>query len=278
MKSNDNYTTKEHYVPQFYLKYFAGSDGKISCIFVKDKKYCRVAPKTICCEKNIYETMDDNGHTYARNYLENYFSQVEGHMAILFNNIIERCHDAKNQEALILSSGEKEDIANYLSIQYLRHPIAKNEHNNMIEEFLGKPLNKLEKNIMYTQNDFLSDSSGSEPIFKINGKNMIESESFSFFMPKDNTKHFFTSDFPVWADITQSKTDIRSYYFPLSPNIAICMRDRKAVPINWKNNIVKIDDKHVDQINAFTIRCAPQIILGKDFSTGEKKFICNRLS
>jgi len=278
MKDNENYTTKEHYVPQFYLKYFAGSDGKISCIFVKDKKYCRVAPKAICYEKNIYETMDDNGHTYARNYLENYFSQVEGHMTTLFDNIIERCHDIKNQEALILSSGEKEDIANYLSIQYLRHPIAKNEHNNMIEELWGKPLNKLEKNIMYTQNGFLSDSSGSEPLFKINGKNMIESESFSFLMPKDKTEHFFTSDFPVWADITQNKTDVRSYYFPLSPDIAIYVGKRKNVPIILRNRIVKIDKEHIDRFNAFIIRRAPQFVFGENLTIEEQQFIFTCLS
>jgi hypothetical protein len=74
MKQNE--PSRHHYVPQFYQRGFADSDG---CLWMYDRnsqRFTKVHPKNICCERELY-TIDPNGNK--NRYIEvKWLSQVDG--------------------------------------------------------------------------------------------------------------------------------------------------------------------------------------------------------
>ena len=195
----------------------------------------------------------------------------------MFTEIIQRCKELQNQHALILNQSEKDIVAGYMAIQYLRHPISQVEHHAMMEELLKRPLNTTEKAASYTQHAFLGDGSGLSPLYEMMNRTINEYGPFSFLMPEDKSVHFLTSDFPVWAVTTEKAIDIRSYYFALTPDIAIYVGDRKKMPPIQRNHIVRVDNTDVARFNAFVVQHAPSIVFGKNLSNAETKFILDNL-
>ncbi len=136
-------TVKEHYVPRFYLTHFANSKGRITVYDFNKKRLFLASSKDLCFKNNLYETPFKNaneriGSYVDRNNIEITFSGYETRFSKLLQRVDQLSINNKNNQALILSSVEKDMLCKFVVNMIVRNPINM-EHmnvNHLDEEFL----------------------------------------------------------------------------------------------------------------------------------------------
>lgn len=113
-----NYPKRNHYIPQFIIRNFADSDGKVYCFSRKNDKTYAVTPKNVLLENSLYTLKDEFGRKSTQRETE--FSRLESRVARLVNRII---HEVSSGEKIIsLSEDDRSLWADYLITQQSRHP------------------------------------------------------------------------------------------------------------------------------------------------------------
>lgn len=135
-------TRRQHYIPQFFLKGFANSDGKLCYLQREPGRGIELrrnkSPKTFCFEKNLYETKVSGQEFLFPNEIEHQLSVMEGNLKRLLNSIVADLMDASSERPLSLDRiGE---IANGLSVClawfYCRSPEAIQLYHNDVQIIL----------------------------------------------------------------------------------------------------------------------------------------------
>ena len=204
---------KQHYVPQFYLKFFCDESGKLTAFDPIRKEFKRIVPQRICFEKNLYETpakdcCNELGKYISCNDIENTFCKYENDYANLLKNLLNIC-TKKNKNALILHSHEKKMFFRFIVNMLIRNPVS------MQEMKIDTLSNEIKSSKYYTGMDFVLNEMGigeTESIFTAAQKKAyltfefneeqenqlveeLSSMNFSFF--RSQSGEFITSDHPV---------------------------------------------------------------------------------
>ncbi len=266
-------TKRQHYIPQFYLKNFAGSDGKLWVYDRIEKKYFKSDPKDICCEKYLYETPWENanpdlGEYILPNQIEDDFAKKESEYSKLLEKITKICSYSQNKKALICNKNEKRLLASFAANIFLRNPwTLKNANINSVSDELIKnkeiqSIDELLKVINF---------GGTESLVKAVNKKIWLDEEFignvpqkfiddvlrlNFIVLISKSHSFITSSFPVLYETYDTEdgiTHIKPVFVPIQSYIGLIYID-KTINNPFRNRIAIIPSNIVDQINKWYLQ------------------------
>ena len=258
--------TKQHYVPQFYLKSFCDKSGKLTAFCPKQNKFKKITPNNICFVKNIYETATKDCHDalgYYINYndIENIFCKYESDFATLLRTIFAICKE-QNKNALILHSNEKKIFFRFIVNMLIRNPVS---IQDLKIDTLSNEVKELE---IYNETDYLLNEmgmGGTESIFTAAQKKAyltfefdeervnplveeLSNMNFCFFRAKAG--EFITSDHPVCygSDLYIKTENSSCLYMALSPCIAVLFGNYKDSR-STRNRMISISENIVNEFN-----------------------------
>lgn len=276
MKQNQQ-TVAEHYVPKMYLKRFINAKTKKLSVYNKNtNKFFTSLPQNICFENDLYECKDAEGIYINPNKIENIISMYERQFDPILENIIKKIEKAESYHSLILTTEEKKQLSHFLALQYLRHPIAKEQHIKMQEERNEKST-EIQRQQNYLSEVFVGYHKDQEDLVTSYGKDMFEERTFSFVRINDQNLHFFTSDFPTVADDWDDKEDMRfPTFYPLTPKVGVFIIKRDGEmrkEANRVRELSKNDAKHVNGLNKNTIIFSHNLIISDKFTSIDRDLI-----
>ncbi len=262
-------TTKEHYVPQFYLRNFLTSDDMLWVYDRKKNRYFHSLPKDICYEKNLYETPWENansklGKFVLQNQLENEFARRENVYNKTLKKVISICSNPKNKNALVCSSLDKNILASFVINLLLRNPWSLNTAKI---DSTSSPIMELED--IKTICDVVESigMGGARSLVEAAANKVWLDESFTGSVSESfknellhlncvfvvtKSQQFITSSFPVQYrtfDTSDGMTHIESIICPLNPNYAL-LYSINPITKPYKNRMVLIPAKTADIINS----------------------------
>jgi len=230
--------SKQHYLPQVYLRGFAHDNEKLKVYSLK-QPYAKISSKSIkgiCYEPGLYDTDDENGEK--TDEIEKVF--FAKHIEPIFNRLLATVKDKK-----WLSNSDIADLSIYISLQLLRLPSSFRVINNLMTDSLVKNgYHKIET--LPNNKETIDDR---EVILKISKDDTIRA-AFSLatplsdklcrmkwiFMFAPRGTAFITSDMPVAVISPESngysRTDFGGFglpgaitIFPLSKDICIFLQN-----------------------------------------------------
>lgn len=251
--------TKQHYIPQCYLRRFTDDDVHINTYDKVNSKQYRVPVSTVCCINDLYTLSDEyveqsnkeNGGNINKLSIEKdlFSKDVEplySQFLSQLDEIKEEWVSGKDQYRLIYE--EKKELALHIATQYLRHPVIGDAEADNYMRFEQAGLDMV-KEIMAVQ-------TGKDEFRKLDVKPVCEKPAlhamltymdydsllkcagilanfhFVFWVSKDN--EFYTSDFPVTVE--PHVKDAQCLYdglvqfggevmMPLSPSLSVSLYD-----------------------------------------------------
>lgn len=91
-------TRNQHWIPQFYLKYFCDSKEKL-CVYRRENdSFFRISPNHVCSKRDLYEVEHrvffdgHEKHLFAQNTIERLLSEAEARIAPKYNCFIDCCN------------------------------------------------------------------------------------------------------------------------------------------------------------------------------------------
>jgi hypothetical protein len=243
----DNVKHNHHYLPQFYLKYWANDKNKV-WIYRLHKSdvsrqlnpiLCHISK--VCSEENLYSIGDDIS-------IEDWADRnIEHHCASTFNKIIIR-KEIDDDDIFYTKS--------FLALTMARHPLLKNSSKMIFNTFTHnvKPLNPFAQTIMLRME-----------------VNLIELNKLHLqilYIPDEIGAFFCTSDVPFFIvpDLVKEKfkdqkinhPTIAKVWFPISPkNLAFLSKAEKS---SVYEKIIDLD--RIKNINNELRSRAKDIIIG----------------
>ena len=248
----------QHYVPRFYLKYFASSGSKIFCYDKKVNKSFETNINNIAAEKLFYDldkSLAENEGIEDIQHLEKQYSYIESEFAPYYAEFLDRL----NSKEFKITECDRDKIASYLSIQIERTKNHRDESAKIVTAF-NKALNVWgisvqnvhgcntgvrSKRDIHTENILFGDK------FRECIKEVTKGHIWIIFENNTNIP-FLTSDNPI-ITIPHKEDNIRSYRglnsegvqiaFPLSPKYILILAERKAYKefIAIENQIKKLN-------------------------------------
>ena len=250
-------TKKQHHVPQFYLKKFVNSVGKLERLDCEKRKLVVArAPKSVCGEDFFYSENGDLDEVSQT--MEKDFQRIESEIAFVYDKVAKKFTDFQE-----ITFDDKMIVATFMSMQYLRGPYMRSQIKR-IDEDMTKQITR----IRYSS-DNIHDSldkiekETNEKISKINNvphlQMLGEMEGFrnSFFNKEwtvyisKSTKKFITSDNPI-AELFPERTEKfcygpsflqRTHFFAMTPDILIVASHPKSDVGNKVKRKTLFDDK-----------------------------------
>ena len=248
-------TKRQHYVPQFYMKYWSRTENNnITYLDIYKKYIGYISPKTICCSQCQYEIGKIGKEYMCPNKFEDGYGKLETQISIMLNKLFPIMDD-NCSSTLIFSSIEKELIRRFVITMYLRNPKydinlflneAYNEKLQDIQKMLDIMFNnrvdtnivqKIIRNIMISSDMKQCDGEMLGGILYRNLEKIIKSLYISILRSNNS---FIFSDMPVIIERN-------SIYMPLSPKYAIIFGEKCVV--KKPNRIVDISDEEAMKFN-----------------------------
>ncbi len=258
-------TERQHYIPQFLLSKFADNKGNLCCYFRDKDKYCSMAPRNICFEKNLYEVEWKGGPPGARKYIldngiENDLSVVEGQYADLIEHILCRCDLSSSKNSLICMNAEETRLlADFCANIFLRNPsimevgnldvIPEKAHDNTLIKSIAEIFRTMELGDwqpLYRRSllkAWLDSGLVKSPAYQF--REELLSHNYCFYTNTDS--RFIFANVPCLFSSNDSGS-ILSFYLPLSPRFAV--RFSSYVDRKNRNRVVQLDNEQVMTINS----------------------------
>lgn len=261
-------TKKQHYIPQFYLRYFLNDRGKLWLYDRLKKNYFQSYPKDICREDWLYETPWEDAHPklgefVLPNELENDFSELEGESNTILKKVIAVCQESQNRSALICNTEEKKALTQFVVNMLLRNPwsleqaqvnvlpqeVMKDKEIQTISQLFGdmkfgsvKSLIKAANKKVWLDGEF-PESVPEQLVSELLGLN--------FSILSSDMAAFVTSSFPVLYDTYDTEDGIthpRMIYMPLHPHFAV-LYTNNPIAKPYRNRLVSLPDHEVNNMN-----------------------------
>jgi hypothetical protein len=122
-------TKNQHYIPQFYLKKFRNTKGKVEVLSCKyNKLFSPASAKRICFEDFYYAT-ETGVYDEISQEIENYFSQLE---FLLSDKIPPIEKKILNGECI--NTDDKWDLSFLMSMIWIRGPVMREQNRRMVED------------------------------------------------------------------------------------------------------------------------------------------------
>ncbi len=260
-------TRDQHYVPQFYLRNFTDERGEVWIYEPDNNRIFSAKPKSICFEKDLYETQFQNENTPFGKYLlpnniENIFQGQEGKYAKLINKIKSICTIGLGRDVLILKPCEEEMLRSLVANLLVRNP------KNMKRLGLNDSLDDTIDQSIYNQIDSLLSQLGigeAETFIKAARMKVTLTEEIEGSLPLKinedlaklnftflyaNSDEFITSDIPIafGSDIYAMGENKMCLYLALTPKIAILFGNYKSMS-QYRNGLLPLNEKTVRKFN-----------------------------
>lgn len=127
-KQSGKMTRKQHWVPQFYLRHFADSSGRLYAYSKSSGDFYRTKTENVCSKRDLYEVKhsdikaDSNDRYYAQNFIEARLSEDESRISVPYTQLLRCCRDA-TLEGDTFRRG-RQAVCELASNLIVRHPVA----------------------------------------------------------------------------------------------------------------------------------------------------------
>jgi hypothetical protein len=269
---------KQHYVPQVYLRHFTDKDEYLNIYDINSGEYRRQTPANVGYSKHFYTLEKDGEKDYSVEYL------LANHVDILYSPVLKKI---ENKERL--TRKDKEDLAIFITFQYLRTPSHRKNYNRMVDTFY-----KQTSKIIFSMKKHhgLLDHIDSNELKTI--EKIIENEEYQIEVPKEHSlefmlkfseemsymllnhnfiileasskSEFITSDNPYcmvkekWSDRWSGYGIINTTkFFPLSPKYLLVLKDPGE-----KIAYMKIDKSQVRELNFLIFSWAERFVFSRN--------------
>ena len=262
-------TTKQHYIPRFFLERFADKDGVLWIYDTENNKKYEKRAENICYINNLYETKWDDPANKEEKYvlqndIENTFSKYEGEFAKTLKEIDRIIRDDLNSSALICSNRNKEILCRFVANLIFRNPKTMEEYK--LSEIDDEILNADETKSLCYVLDQIGFGSGLSIIKAAKKKAYLTEEidggmimgcvkdmralPFMFLYAEEGS--FILKDMPVCAGTDKSILNENQlcFYVPLSSKIAVLYGNYNEIR---RNRMVKINQDRVNDLNSVYI-------------------------
>lgn len=127
-KQSGKMTRKRHWVPQFYLRHFADSSGRLYAYSKSSGDFYRTKTENVCSKRDLYEVKhsdikaDSDDRYYAQNFIEARPSEDESRISVPYTQLLRCCRDA-TLEGDTFRRG-RQAVCELASNLIVRHPVA----------------------------------------------------------------------------------------------------------------------------------------------------------
>lgn len=255
----------QHYVPQFYQKYFSEDDKNISLCILESGKTVYAAPIRGQASANYFYSDDIS--------IEKELSHLETLMSSLMKKLI--C-----DENYKLDDKELSILYTYVCLQYLRTEVPSANLQKMAEEFA-----KEYANFLIHEDDFTDNLMVKIPYAPLKSLEFLDDMvrccldlKWKFLKIDKDDKSFISSDNPVcYYNLFLEKKGVykRAYglvgtflFLPLSPKLAVLLYDSQIYKVgNTKvGGVVVVKEQDVDNFNILMSVNANKVIFYKNGS------------
>ena len=236
------HTTRQHFVPRFYLSNFTNRDG---FVYVWDKckqKLFKTTVDNICYEKDLYDIRWQNadprlGKYVLDNKIENEFADKEGVAASVIKKVVQKSFDVNN---IFLDNDERRALIEFIALLYLRNPDTikriinfintHNSHGEMVETI--DSFNQVFSELGLGEATSLIDYSKMLAIFssEIAGspfnKELEKMQKMTVVFWRAVNDLFVAGSFPLIINAEKNYNFVR-IVLPISPNVACVLFDKR---------------------------------------------------
>ena len=272
----EQYTRKQHYVPQVYLRGFSQGQNRVYVYRTKTGSPISVPVpiNEICKKDNLYEIKNNKGEYIYRNLIEESLCGFEGQFAT-YKRLLERKSIKENfQTRSFLSKEEKIFWTVYLTLQVMRNPIILKGTANIIKDELPESTEIDARNLAIAT---------CLPLFK--ETKTEDQNAFLYFLSLLINKRLsvgyaendrlFTSDITVHGySPNTNEFDFVSLHFPISSQLILIASDPKSIEHYQYNRLIPLSDTDILNLNKGIAYHANQMIISKyPFTDEELKLI-----
>jgi hypothetical protein len=211
-----------HYVPQFYLRRFTDSSGRLF-LWDRDRdRVFRTRPNGVAAENNFYwhEELAVLGHDPL--VMEKQFSQLEGEVAIITGQWLDWLRDMKPMEKIDIPAINRELVSLYIALQFLRTADARDILAAVAEQKVyQKPVSEAEKRLLHLEM-LWKDSVYEALAERIRNATWIfgRNTTATPFITSDNPVAFRAGDNSMWLKTGMFNQGTYSV-FPMAPDIVM---------------------------------------------------------
>ena len=137
-KQSGKTTRKQHWVPQFYLRHFADSSGRLYAYSKSSGDFYRTKVENVCSKRDLYEVRysdieaDSGDKYYAQNLIETKLSENESQISVPYSRLLQCCKDTI-LEGDAFRQGQQA-VCKLASNLIVRHPAAMFANRNRARE------------------------------------------------------------------------------------------------------------------------------------------------
>lgn len=119
-------TRKQHWVPQFYLRHFADSSGRLYAYNKSSGDFYRTKVENVCSKRDLYEVQysdmdaDSDDKYYAQNLIETKLSESESQISVPYTRLLQ-CYRDATLEGDTFRQG-RQAVCKLASNLIVRHP------------------------------------------------------------------------------------------------------------------------------------------------------------
>ena len=131
-----NFTKKQHYVPQVYLRGFSVDSKRVWSYAVNSIENGRCVPiESVCRENYLYEIKDNDGNWLTPNWIERILSILEGMFAENLRRLEKKAFLKENYRTKsFLTTEEKTFWKLFVTVQMMRSPVVLRVANTVVKE------------------------------------------------------------------------------------------------------------------------------------------------
>ena len=266
------FTANQHYIPQFILRNFADSNGRVGTANIAKNPFVfsTAKPKNICSANNLYESQNSDGSYFERNEVEKYLAYIEGILSSKF-----RTFPSTVQQKNCISDEDRIFIALYIASQAARNPwvtdaiksillpYVKEEHKEIFSNscmlFNLLPVEKLyaflENNNLYVKDEEKAKMPNDTAMGGLL-KDLLHNY-YLFIISAENRSRFCISDnMPLVCKYNDCK-----FIIPVSPSLAVGACPANAATPAHKNGIIRLGKERVEFVNSNIIKNAKRFVI-----------------
>ena len=256
-----NYTVKQHYIPQVYLRGFSPDYEKAKNGII-DASQCRIffydiekqfqstaiPISTVCYEKNLYEVTDKDGEIIARNHIEKVLSRFEAKFSEYRDMIEKKAFLSENYKSnMFLKYEERVFWATYITIQLLRMPRVIKLAEQTCKEVYGDIVTANQARNISREwcTPFFRELSADSPETKLFATFFEPMENMAFGVFADVEGRIVTSDKTVYMHTTKFPCcEYEKIIFPISSKLCLILfggEEKRELP--KKNFLCPMDEE-----------------------------------
>ena len=243
-----NFTKKQHYVPQVYLRGFSVDSKRVWSYAVNSIENGRCVPiESVCRENYLYEIKDNDGNWLTPNWIERILSILEGMFAENLRRLEKKAFLKENYRTKsFLTTEEKTFWKLFVTVQMMRSPVVLRVANTVVKELADGQLTENQIQAVAVSQClplFNELKPEDKNVFNVFLKPLL---TMSTAIGVDENGTMFTSDDPVYCYSSQRENmlQIEEYekiVFPLTSNLVLLMFGGEMAKEYDRNRLFPLD-------------------------------------